>query len=116
MAGFGVLIVLGVVGVFSITMWSARENTFDLLADKVELTNAALVNQLRQRLEPVRRGSGHIVEQVASGEFDPANQLELADRFTSAMAIAPQVLGMAFISTDIDALYRSSEFADCLSS
>jgi adenylate cyclase len=104
MAGFGVLIVLGVVGVFSITMWSARENTFDLLADKVELTNAALVNQLRQRLEPVRRGSGHIVEQVASGEFDPANQLELADRFTSAMAIAPQVLGMAFISTDIDVI------------
>lgn len=104
MAGFGALIILGVVGVFSVTMWSAQKNTFDLLADKVELTNSAQVNQLRQRLEPVRLGSGYIVDQVARGEFDPGNQLELADHFTSAMAIAPQVLGMAFISTDIDVI------------
>ncbi len=102
MAGFGALIFLGVAGVFLITMWSARENTFGLLADKIELTNSAMVNDLRRHLEPVRNGSAHIAAQVSRGEFNPKDQLELSDRFTSAMAVTPQILGMAFISAGID--------------
>ena len=102
MAGFGALIFLGVAGVFGITMWSAQENTFGLLADKIELTNSAMVNDLRQRLEPVRKGSEYITTLVSHGEFDPNDQLELADQFASAMAVTPQILGMAYISADID--------------
>ena len=81
MAGFGALILLGVAGVFGITMWSARENTFGLLADKIELTNSTLVDDLRRRLEPVRNGSAYITSQVSRGDFNPNDQLELADRF-----------------------------------
>ena len=70
MAGFGALIFLGVAGVFGITMWSAQENSFGLLADKIELTNSAMVYDLRQRLEPVRKGSEYITTRSSCGQAD----------------------------------------------
>ena len=79
-----------------ITMWSARENTFNLLVDKIELHNSAVINELRHHLEPVRNGSNYIAADVSRGDFDVNDQIELTDRISSAMAATPQILVMTF--------------------
>ena len=99
MLGFGTLVFAGIASVFTILMWSARENTNNLLGDKAELANAALVGDLRRHLDPVRDGNTYIADLIARGEIDARDHLQLVDYITGAMAATPQILGMAYVTS-----------------
>ena len=50
MLGFGSLVFLGIAGVLVLGIWTAGENTRDLLADKAELASETLVGELERHL------------------------------------------------------------------
>ncbi len=104
MAGFGTLVFLGVAGVFVLGIWAAGENTRDLVADKAELASAALVGELERELGAVRDGNAYLADLIARGEVDTADVLHLSDTLTAAMAAAPRVLGMGYVSAGFEAV------------
>ncbi len=103
-AGFGSLVFLGVAGVFGLGLWSASENTRDLLVDKAELAAETLVGEIERHLDAVRDGNAYLAGLVDRGEVETGDVLQLSDYLTAAMAAAPQVLGMGFVSADFDAV------------
>jgi class 3 adenylate cyclase len=102
MTGFGLLVLVGMAGVLAVVLWSARENTRTLLADKAELANEWMLGELRRHLDPVLEGNAYIADLVARGDIDPAERLQLVDFMTGAMAATPQILGMGYISPDLE--------------
>ena len=104
MAGFGTLVFLGVVGVLALGIWTAGENTRDLLADKAELASETLVGELERYLGAVRDGNAYLADLIARGEVDTADVQHLSDSLTAAMAAAPQILGMGYVSADFEAV------------
>ena len=104
MAGFGTLVFLGVAGVFVLGIWTAGENTRDLLADKAELASETLVGELERHLGTVRDGNAYLADLIERGEIDTSDVLQVSDSLTAAMAAAPQVLGIGFVSADFEAV------------
>ena len=60
MVGFGSLVFLGIAGVLVLGIWTAGENTRDLLADKAELASETLVGELERLLGAVRDGNAYL--------------------------------------------------------
>ena len=104
MAGFGTLVLLGITGVLVLGTWAAGENTRDLMADKAELASETLVGELERYLGAVRDGNAYLADLIARGEVDTADALHLSDSLTAAMAAAPQILGMGYVSADFEAV------------
>ena len=104
MVGFGSLVFLGIAGVLVLGLWTAGENTRDLLADKAELASEALVGELERHLGAVRDGNAYLADLIDRGEVDTADMLRLSDSLTAAMAAAPQILGIGYISADFEAI------------
>ncbi len=104
MAGFGGLIFLAVAGVLTLGIWTAGENTRDLLADKAEIAAATLVGEIERRLGAVRDGNTYLADLIIRGEVDAGDVLQLTDTLTAAMAAAPRILGMGYFSADFEAI------------
>ena len=100
MLGFGVLIFVGIASALAIGLWSARQNTLDLLADKAEIGITAIEMQVRQHLDPVAEGGRYLAQLIERGEVDANDYAELGDHMIAALAATPQAREMAFFATD----------------
>lgn len=98
--GFGGLTLIGVALVLGIGLWTAGSNTVQLLGDTAELSTAALEEEVRRALDPVREGNEHIARLVAAGEIDPDDTLRFVDFMAASMASTPQILGRGIIRPD----------------
>ena len=83
MVGFGSLVFLGIAGVLVLGLWTAGENTRDLLADKAELASEALVGELERHLGAVRDGNAYLADLIDRGEVDTADMLRLSDSLSA---------------------------------
>lgn len=100
MVGFGSLVFLAAASVLGIGLWSARENTVELLRDREQYLVDLLVERVRGHLDPVMKANAYMADLIADGSIDPSNQEQLADNMRSAMAATPQVEGMAFLASN----------------
>ncbi len=98
--GFGTLVFVAASGVLGIGLWSARENTVELLRDRAVLSIDLLVERVRGHLDPVVRANAGFAQQIAEGRIDLSDDASLAALMRSALAATPQATGMAFILPD----------------
>ena len=98
--GFGGLVLLAVVAVLALGLWSARQNTFDLLQDKSEATIALLLARIEQYLKPAEDQLRHLGNRLESGEIDGSNDDEVGRSLSGALAATPQIHGVVLIRSD----------------
>lgn len=98
--GFGTLVFVAASGVLGIGLWSARENTVELLRDRAVLSTDLLVAQIRHHLDPIVTANAAFAEQIADGDIDVSDDQALATHMRSALASIPQATGMAFFMPD----------------
>ncbi|MDJ0893619.1 MAG: adenylate/guanylate cyclase domain-containing protein [Alphaproteobacteria bacterium] len=110
-AGFGSLVVAAVSIVLAIGIWSARENTLDLIKENAQLAISLFVRQVSQHLDPPRAQLEFIAAAIASGRVRPEDSAEFSDVLFGAMAATPQVRVLGFIDTDYQAIaaYRGAD-------
>ena len=97
---FGALVFAGIASVLAIGLWSARQNTLELLARISELTVVRIEDRVRAHLDPVRDGNVQLARMISNGEVDAGNPARLGEAMAAAMAAAPRVRGMAFLYPD----------------
>jgi adenylate cyclase len=105
--GFGLLVFVAAASVLGIGLWSARENTVDLLRDRAELAIDLLEQRLRDHISPMVESTSAIAALIASGDIDPNNMKTLGAHMRSSLAPTPQVINAAFISNELQATLLS---------
>lgn len=103
-AGFGGLVVAAVTVVLAIGIWSARENTLDLIKENAQLAISLFVRQVTQHLEPPQNQLEFIAKGIANGKVRPEDVAEFSDVLYGAMAATPQVRVLGFIDTNYRAI------------
>lgn len=98
--GFGTLVFVAASGVLGIGLWSARENTVELLRDRAVLSTDLLVSRIRHHLDPIVTANAGFARQIAEGEIDITDDQAFAAHMRSALAAIPQATGMAFFRPD----------------
>ena len=99
-AGFGLLILVGMTLVLGISMWSARENTRTLIRDNARIGILSLARAIRGHLDPAEEAITYVAEMVGSGRLDTANDDRLGETLLATSAPAPQLFGLGFIRAD----------------
>lgn len=102
--GFGLLVLAAVGSVMWISLDAATRNTFDLLRRTAELTVDSITARVEQHLEAAARQAEYLAERVAEGAVEPEDPERLAEIMLGALAATPQVTGIAFIRSDLEAL------------
>jgi adenylate cyclase len=77
-----------------------RDNTSRLLRDKTEMASEALVERIRNHLDPIAAQIDYLADRVQRGELDPADKPRFKLAIHAALAGTPQVVGMAYIAPD----------------
>ena len=95
--GFGGLVLLAVVAVLLVGLWSARQNTFDLLRDKSESTIELILARIEQYLRPAEDQLAHLAKQFESGAIDVSSDTEVGKFLSGALAATPQVRSVVLI-------------------
>ncbi len=103
-AGFGLLLLTAVGSVMWISLEAATRNTFDLLRRTAELTVDSIAAQLDQHLGAAARQSEYLAARVAEGAVESADPERMVEIMLGALAATPQVNGIAFIDTELEAL------------
>ena len=98
--GFGSLIVGGMLLVLGISLWTAQENTFSLLAANARIGIQFLSSTVQQHLEPVEEINSYVVRLIDSGQVDVDDSDQLEETLLAAMAGTKQVYGMGFTYPD----------------
>ena len=99
-AGFGELVLLAVVSVLALGLWSAWQNTSNLLRDKSESTIALVQSRIERHLQPAEDQLVHLGSQIERGDIDSANEADLGKYLSGALAATPQVRSVVFIRAD----------------
>lgn len=97
--GLAAMMAIGVGGTLAIGLYSAGQNTRELLRDKADAEVDLLVEEIRGLLDPVRSQARWIAAQVKSGIttiHDPAFETLVK----GALATAPQVFRVAVLQPD----------------
>ncbi len=103
-AGFGGLVVVAVTVVLAIGIWSARQNTLDLLKENAQLAISLFARQVTQHLEPPQNQLEFLADGIAKGTVRPEDVAEFSDVLYGAMAATPQVRVLGFIGADYQAI------------
>lgn len=120
-AGFGALIAVGMAVVQGIALWTAQENTFELLAANARLAIQSLSAEVRRQLEPVEEVNRYVVRLIDTGQVDVNDRRQMEETLLTAVAGTRQVFGMAFLYSDghvlrvrrgRGAFHDRAEFAD----
>ncbi|WP_114392300.1 adenylate/guanylate cyclase domain-containing protein [Oleisolibacter albus] len=98
MLGFGGLMLAAVASVLYLGVRVSGLNTTDLLQDKAQLVMDGMEYRLRAQLDPARAQVEFVERLIVSGQVDPDNPSQLADTLRAALAPAPQITGIAFLS------------------
>jgi class 3 adenylate cyclase len=104
MVGFGTLVFIAAASVLGIGIWSARENTIELIRDGEELQVELLVERVRGHLDPVMKANAYLAKLMAEGVVDTTDQDQVISYMRGAMAATPQVVGMALLTNDLNML------------
>lgn len=105
--GFGGLVLLAVLTVLAVGLWSARQNTFDLLRDKSEAALALLLARIERYLEPAEHMLRHLGRRIEAGEVDETDDAEIARSLSGALAATPQIHGLVLIRADARLVYAA---------
>jgi len=100
MLGFGGLMALAVASVLVLGIRTAGNNTFELLSDKASLAMDGLEARVRSQLDPALAQAGYLARMIALGQVDPDDPDQLALALQAALAPAPQIMGVSFLSRD----------------
>ncbi len=95
--GFGGLVLLAVVAVLVVGLWSARQNTFDLLRDKSTSTMELVLSRIEQYLKPAEDQLAHLAKQFESGAVDVTSDMEVGKYLSGALAATPQIRSVVLI-------------------
>ena len=98
--GFAGLVLIAVVSVFALGLWSARQNTFDLLADKSESTMRVVLARVEQYLQPAEDMLVLLGRELETGGIDHTDDAILGARLAGALSATPQVRSAVFIHDD----------------
>jgi len=98
LTSFGGLVLLAVLVVLGLGLWSARQNTFNLLADKSLATKEIVYARLEQHLTPAENALRHLGQQMQDGSVDVSNETEVGQYLSGALAATPQVRSIVYIS------------------
>lgn len=109
MVGFGLLVFIAASSVLSIGLWSARENTIELLRDREEYLVDLLVARVRGHLDPVMKANAYLADLISQGVVDPTDEDQMISYMRGAMAATPQVVGMGFVTPDMRMLRYQRE-------
>ena len=100
LVGFGSLVFLAIVAVLGVGLWSARQNTYDLLHDKSESTVALLTARLEQYLGPVEDQLLHLGRQIEDGAIELGDEGKVISHLSGALAATPQVSSLILVRAD----------------
>ena len=100
LVGFGSLVFLAIVAVLGVGVWSARQNTYDLLHDKSESTVALLTARLEQYLGPVEDQLLHLGRQIEDGAIELGDEAKVISHLSGALAATPQVSSLILVRAD----------------
>ena len=89
---------LAVLVVLGLGLWSARQNTFNLLADKSLATKEIVYARLEQHLTPAEDALRHLGQQMQDGSIDVSNETEVGQYLSGALAATPQIRSIVYIS------------------
>lgn len=98
--GLGLLLLLASGSILLVGYLSARSNTFALLQDKAELILGTIEQRIRDHLDPVGEQVRYLQSVVHAGEVDLDDPAALVSAFRAALAATPQVVGLAYITTE----------------
>ena len=98
--GIGGLVLIAVVSVLALGLWSARQNTVDLLADKSDATMRAVLGRVDQYLEPAEHMLAHLGQQMERGAIDTTDEAAVGAHLSGALAATPQMRSAVFIRAD----------------
>jgi adenylate cyclase len=98
LTSFGGLVLLAVLVVLGLGLWSARQNTFNLLADKSLAAKEIVYARLEQHLTPAENALRHLGQQMQDGSVDVSNETEVGQYLSGALAATPQVRSIVYIS------------------
>ena len=100
LVGFGSLVFLAIVAVLGVGLWSARQNTYDLLHDKSKSTVALLTARLEQYLGPVEDQLLHLGRQIEGGAVELRDEAKVISHLSGALAATPQVSSLVLVRAD----------------
>ena len=98
--GIGGLVLIAVVSVLALGLWSARQNTVDLLADKSDATMRAVLARVDQYLEPAEHMLSHLGQRMEQGAIDANDEAGVGAQLSGALAATPQMRSVVFIRAD----------------
>lgn len=102
--GFGLLLLVAVGTVGGVLLEAGRRNTFSLLRRTAEITVDSISAQLDQHLGAAARQAEYLSARVAEGSVEPTDRDGMVEIMFGALAATPQVNGIAFIDTKLQAL------------
>mgnify|MGYP001300349155 CR=1 FL=1 len=79
MLGFGLLVFTAASSVLGIGLWSARENTIELLRDREEFLVDLLEQRVRGHFDPVMTANEDLAQRIGQGLVDSTKQQELVN-------------------------------------
>jgi len=100
-SAFGLFVLVSVGSVLAINLSSAGQSTRGFIEEKARLMLATLEQRLRQRLEPVQSQAQFLSSLIDRGLLDPNDPVALKTALRSALSATPQVIDIAFITTDL---------------
>ena len=101
-AAIGILVLLAAGIVFGVGVWLAQKNTFDLLSENANQVISADVTQIAHYLKPAEYQAQFIAEMISRDEVDPLDRSTFGTLLTGALAAAPQIESVVFISRNLD--------------
>lgn len=101
-AAIGILVLLAAGIVFGVGVWLAQKNTFDLLRENANQVISADVNQIKHYLKPAEYQTQFIAEMISRGEVDPLDRATFRTILKGALAAAPQIESVVFVSGDFE--------------
>ena len=88
------MVLLAILVVLGLGLWSARQNTFDLLSDRSHATKEIVFARLEQHLTPAEDTLRHLGLQMQDGSIDVSNETEVGQYLSGSLAATPQVRSM----------------------
>lgn len=97
LASFGGLVLLAVLVVLGLGMWSARQNTLNLLSDISLATKEIVFARLEQHLTPAESALRHLGQQMQDGRIDATDETQIGQYLSGSLAATPQVRSIVYI-------------------
>jgi len=111
-ASITLVVLLSVGTVLGLSIWSARENTLSLLADKAELITELAVGRIETHLRPAEVQARMLGDALVEGVLDvTAGQGALAAYLDGALSTTPQIRSIGYIDDEFQlfAVLRSPD-------